>query len=814
MRVILLSSVYLDKTITLKFYEPKSNKIILMRDKTKYKPSCYMTPEDGKKIKSEMGVLSVEPVTIFDSIKDKNIEMVKVTCNDPLVINEKEQGLMNRYNTWNSDMKYQHSYIYDRHLIVGHWYNLDNNGNIKSIENKVSNFDLSKIDMDSVVDKSAFNDQLINWAELLSQDIPDIRRMAFDIEVETTENKIPDPYESKERVTAISFVSNDIKTVFILNRPEIPMGDIDREKDYEVKFYDSEKKMLEDSFKLIESYPMILTYNGDMFDMPYLYHRALKLGIYSTPFKMLRRNATLMRGIHIDLYGVFSNRSLKTYAFNSKYISNGLGEVSQSLLNETKTEYEGDLQNIPINQLAKYCVNDSKLTHKLTTYDNNLVLNLLIILARIGNLPIDDISRQAISIWIKSRFYFTIKNNNTIIPNSYDFPKIKASTKADIEGKKYKGAIVLDQKKGIHFDVTVMDFASLYPSIIKTKNISYETVCCSHEECKTNKIPQTDHWACIKNQGVVSLLIGSLKELRVGYYKKLAKTAKTEQEKNINDTIAQALKVFLNASYGVIGHDKFPLYFLPTAESVTSIGRNIILQMVKTAESKGLSILSGDTDSIFIHKPTKEQIDYLIEFSRKHYAIELEIDKVYKYLVLSGRKKNYFGVKDDNSLDIKGLVGKKSNTPPFVKNLFYDILDILKVIEIPTEFPQAKKNIESKIKNVIDNFDDIPLDEFAFNVKINEKPFEYKSKPPALQAADMLHKAKGIIPEQGQFVKYIKTWRETKVLPLELASKDDIDKTKYITSLETTMNPLTEPMDISLDFLLGRGKKTTIDDFW
>jgi len=814
LRVILLSSVYLDKTITLKFYEPESNRIILMNDKTKFKPICYMSPEDGEKVKDQLGVISVEPVIRFDCVKDKEVNLVKVTCKDPLIINHKEDGLKNHYKMWDTDIKFQHEYLYEKQLEVGQWYDLDKDGTITFIKNEDSNFDLSKIDMDSVVNESAFNRQLMRWASSLSQKIPNIRRLAFDIEVETSEGKLPDPFEAKERVTGISFVSDDIKTVFILNRPEIPMGDIDKDKDYDVKFYDSEKTMLEDSFKLIENYPMVLTYNGDNFDMPYLYHRALNLGIYNTPFKMLRTNATLTHGIHIDLYGVFSNRSLKIYAFNGKYVENGLGAVTEAMLGETKTEYEGDLQSIPINQLAKYCLNDSRLTYKLTTYDNNLVMNLLVILSRIGNLPIDDISRQTISNWIKSRFYYTHKTTGTIIPRSDDFPKVEASTKADIEGKKYQGAIVLDQKKGVHFDVVVMDFASLYPSIIKTRNISYETVCCPHEECKKNKIPYTEHWSCVKNQGIVSLLIGSLKELRVGHFKRLAKEAKTPEDKNINDTIAQALKVFLNASYGVIGFDQFPLYFLPTAEAVTAVGRDIILQTMKTAESKGLSVLAGDTDSIFIHKPTQEQIDELIEFTRSHYAIDLEVDKVYRYLVLSGRKKNYFGVKKDGSLDIKGLSGKKSNTPPFVRKLFYDVLDILKEIEIPTEFPSAKRNIESKIKSVIDNYDDIPLEGFTFKVMINKEPYEYKVKPPALKAADILHKQKGILPEKGQFIEYVKTRVKPNVMPVQLATKADLDKTKYMTSLETVMEQIAEPMDISMDLLLGRGKATTMEDFW
>ncbi len=94
---------------------------------------------------------------------------------------------------------------------------------------------------------------------------------------------------------------------------------------------------------------------------------------------------------------------------------------------------------------------------------------------------------------------------------------------AVIKNKKYRGGLVIEPKEGIHFDVVVMDFASLYPSIIKVRNISYETVRCPHEECKKNTIPQTNHWACSKKNGLTSMIIGSLRDLRVNYYKSLSK---------------------------------------------------------------------------------------------------------------------------------------------------------------------------------------------------------------------------------------------------------------------------------------------------
>lgn len=807
MKAILLSADYFKKKARLKFYEPKSNRLILLSDNTNHLAHCFVKPEDGPKLATIPGVDNVESVEIFDVIKDKTITMTKVEVNNPLIIGGVPNSLQESFKCWEADIKYYQTYLYDKGLIVGSWYEIDEHQNITPIESTESHFDLSSIDMDSVVDTNKFSEQLVKWSNLLSQPIPELKRMAFDIEVESSKDGIPDVYKAAQRVTAISFHSSDgMKKCFTLNRPEIPRGDADKDKDYELVWYDSEKELLQDAFKLIDMYPIVLTYNGDLFDMPYLYNRAMVLELEYTPFRMMKKTATLSHAIHIDMYGIFSNRSLKIYAFDNKYVENSLDSVSEAILGEKKTEYDGELNDIPLNLLSKYCYNDSRLTFELSNYNNSTVMNLLIILSRIGNCIIDDISRISISNWIKSMLYFEHRINNQLIPRIGDFPQVEASTKADIDGKKYQGAIVLEPTKGVHFDVTVMDFASLYPSIIKTKNVSYETICCPHEECKTNIMPFTKHWSCIKKSGIISLLIGSLKELRVNHFKVLSKTAKTQQERDINNMIAQALKVYLNASYGVIGFENFPLYFLPTAEVVTAIGRDIILQMVETAKSKDLSVLYGDTDSIMIHKPTPENIDELIEFSRVHYAIDLEVDKVYRYLVLSDRKKNYFGVKEDGKLDIKGLVGKKSSTPPYLRKLFTEIMEQLRQVMTPEELPTVKLEISEKIKKTVGNFDEIPLKELATKVLLNKDPGEYKVIPQALKAARQLD----VKPEKGQFISFVKTWNGVKVKPIELVERKDIDKVKYMEGFKATLEQVVEPFDIDIDFLITGTKQTTL----
>jgi len=385
--------------------------------------------------------------------------------------------------------------------------------------------------------------------------------------------------------------------------------------------------------------------------LPYLYNRAERLGIpkNENPLYMMRDSATLKKGVHIDLYRTMSNRSFQIYAFSHKYTDFSLNSVSKALLNESKIDYGKEFDDLTNYQLANYCFNDSRLTYKLTSFNNDLLMNLLVVIARIARMAIDDISRMGVSQWIRSLLYYEHRQRNALIPRRNELEaKSSGVTDAIIKDKKYRGGLVIDPQEGIHFNVTVMDFASLYPSIIKVRNLSYETVRCPHAECKKNTIPQTSHWVCTKKNGITSLLIGSLRDLRVNYYKSLSKDPSlSEEQRQLYTVVSQALKVILNASYGVMGAEIFPLYFLPAADATTATGRHIILETIKKCESAGIQVLYGDTDSLFLKNPSQKQVEQVIVEAKKDHSVDLEVDKEYRYVVLSARKKNYLGVSKD-----------------------------------------------------------------------------------------------------------------------------------------------------------------------
>ena len=833
---LLVSATYdsQKKAAVLKFYEPKSQELKLWTDDTNHKPYCYskLNPEELEFLNERADVIEIVSVKRQDMLNDQEINVSKIIVEDPLAIGgtSTEKSIRNIIDTWESDIKYYENYLYDRSLIVGKYYKIEDGKVIPhdleisdEVRLALKSLLWDKVSNEKMVDSKQFQEYIAEWANLLNQPIPKIKRLSFDIEVESVVGRIPDPKIAEKKVTAIGFDASDgLKQVFVLKRTGMEEGTNELGSEVKVVFYDEdkEKEMIFDAFKLISSYPFVITYNGDEFDMPYLYNRAERLGIkkQDNPLYMMRDSATLKEGVHLDLYRTLSNRSFQIYAFSHKYTNFSLNSVSKALLNEEKIDYGIELDQLNLYQTANYCFNDANLTYKLTSFNNDVLMNLLVVIARIARMPIDDIARIGVSQWIRSLLYYEHRQRGALIPKRDELEKKSAGvvTDAVIKDKKYRGGLVVDPVEGIHFNVTVMDFASLYPSIIKVRNISYETVRCPHDECKKNTIPQTNHWVCSKRNGMTSLLIGSLRDLRVNYYKSLSKSETlTEEQRQQYTVVSQALKVILNASYGVMGAEIFPLYFLPAAEATTAIGRYMILETIKKCEQAGIEVLYGDTDSLFIKNPSQEQIQKIIDETKKNFNVDLEVDKEYRYVVLSTRKKNYLGVTKSGKVDVKGLTGKKSHTPPFIRTVFYELIDILSKVQNAEEFERAKKQISEKIvewvKKVESN--EIPLSDLAFNVMISKAPSEYvKTVPQHVRAAKLLESIREI--KKGDIISYVKILNKPGVKPVEMARKEEVDSKKYMEFMEATLDQLTSSMGIDFDTILGKPKQTGLDQFF
>ena len=182
---------------------------------------------------------------------------------------------------------------------------------------------------------------------------------------------------------------------------------------------------------------------------------------------------------------------------------------------------------------------------------------------------------------------------------------------------------------------------------------------------------------------------------------------------------------------------------------------------------------------------------------------------------MSNRKKNYFGVTKDGKVDVKGLTGKKSHTPPFIKKLFAELLIVLSEVKSVEDFERAKKEISNKITTCAKKVEEkeIPLEELTFNVMISKSPSEYvKTVPQHIRAAKLLEAIREV--KKGDRISYVKIINKPGVKPVEMAKKDEIDSKKYMEFMESTLEQITSSMNLDFDTMLGKPKQTGLDEFF
>ena len=834
------------------YYDTTSHRTRLLY--SEYQPYIY-----AKRKASDFHMLAgtslsgITTETIMDPLVDSDIQITKIRSPNMFALRDIHDQVVRKYpeSPREADIKGEVSFLYDTRRHVGTYYT-DSGDLVPTLVSGEAGATMKRLLFDksdtAMPDPKGYAEHLRMTAGLLGLPIPEFRRLAVDIEIDT-DGTLPDINVAERAITAIGFDDGSMRKVFVL-APD--GGDIGQVPGIEIVPYANERGMIEAALRIIDSYPFVLTYNGDNFDMPYIYNRARSFDIGVD--KIMRRigdSITTMNGVHIDLYRVFSNRSLLIYAFGSRYESFALDDVASAMLGEGKKKHAG-FGTMSITELAEYCQHDAAITHRLTTYDDSIVMRLLVLISRVANLPIDTVSRTGVSTWLRGMMYNEHRRHNLLIPSQDELAARSPdlANKAVIKGKKYRGAMVMDPKSGIHFDVSVMDFASLYPSIIKVYNLSYETVRCPHKECRRNAIPGTQHWSCRKRNGIVSTLIGALRDLRVNFFKHLSNDPGIgEDKRRVYKTISQALKVMLNASYGVIGSEFFPLYFLPLADSTTAIGRHILGVVIQRCSDSGMTVLYGDTDSLFVLKPKAGQMGAIIDGVRNDYGIDLEVEKEYRYLILSDLKKNYLGVMASGRVDIKGLSGKKSHTPTFIKELFSKIVKELSGVNDADDFGRAKDRIRGMIRQSMIDMEsgDISLQKLAFRMKLQRDIVDYKTGdrpirgqtnldggiehefmsgkaksakgvPQHVNAAKQMERdneRKGIgkKPKKGDIIAFVKTTDPDGVRPLDLANYQSLDMDKYKEFLESVLTQLTSPMGIELDTLLNKESQTSLGNY-
>jgi DNA polymerase elongation subunit (family B) len=432
-------------------------------------------------------------------------------------------------------------------------------------------------------------------------------------------------------------------------------------------------------------------------------------------------------------------------------------------------------------------------------------LHQAFILARIANVPVvKAYQSHRVSDWLKSMIYTHLRKNNVLIPTSKEF-------RLGLETHRVSGALTVQPKAGTYFNTVVCDFESLYPSVIDSYNLSYETVNCPHSQCQTNRINECqENWVCTRRRGFWSILVGAIKDLRVRWYKPLAKnTIIPEQERKDARALAKLLKLISVSSYGVTVRIH-GLACPPLAECITGYGRWALQTTWDMAEANGMHPTYGDTDSIFLDNPQTTQVDWLITTVKEKLKLDLAREKQYSLCVLPTAKKAYYGIFADGTPDLKGLTAIKSNSPRFIRKVFQDCIRQLSTVRNLPEYEEAKKRIVTIVRQAIDDLKTgkVALEDLVYSVQLFYDPNErmaVKLTPQPYQCASQLS-------ERGEKVERSDVMNFIKVKPFIFRGKTftvkpakyvedlrEINVEDYVRNMTTALAQTFAPMGIKLE---------------
>lgn len=422
--------------------------------------------------------------------------------------------------------------------------------------------------------------------------------------------------------------------------------------------------------------------------------------------------------------------------------SSGLDKLA-----EIKRQYREEPE-----RLAAYNLQDCLLVAKI--FSQERLLEFLLTRARLTGLDLDRVGGSVAA--------FT----NLYLPRAHRKGFVAPNLVAPEDYLHSPGGFVMDSTPGLFQDVLVFDFKSLYPSIIRTFNVDPIAMVQAEKLSDEKIIKGFRSGKFSREKSLLSFILDDLWSAR-------------EKAKRENNKIwSNAIKIIMNSFYGVLGSSGCRFYDTKLASSITMRGHWILIQSKLWFEEKGLSVIYGDTDSIFVCLDgSGKDASVATELERQLNAwwqqkltdefdieckLEMEFESHFSPFFMptirgaeSGSKKRYAGLKVNESADksekelvFKGLESVRSDWTEIAKQFQRKLY--LKVF--------SGEPVDGLITETLNQLYEGELDELLVYSKRIRQPLEHyvKTTPPQIKAARRANQLLGTNEyKKGSRIRYV-----------------------------------------------------------
>jgi DNA polymerase I len=410
---------------------------------------------------------------------------------------------------------------------------------------------------------------------------------------------------------------------------------------------------------------------------------------------------------------------------------------------------------------------------------------------------------------------------STVIPDEQEFPEgFKTPV---VERLKENGGLVITPEAGLHENVAVVDFSSLFPRIFVKHNISPETINCRHPECVEHgeKVPFLGFHICTKRRGVYPEVFGRVLAERDTVKKRLKALDPESDEYRRLDVLYRSLKMQLVSPYGYMQFALNNFRSVDGNRSIPAFGRWYLLQARDMAEAAGFNVVYADTDSLFIQGGDRESYQAFCDTVSKTFDMELKLEHVCRWVLFvperpggkKGLKKKYFASEDGEVL-VRGLEVRRQDRPAVAKRVQDHVLHMLAATPDAAGFRAVLPDIVTYVRGEAARIAEgrATADELVIVRKLSHRPEEYKAGGHHTVAAEALA-ASGHPVRVGGKIEYIVTGTR-RAVPRQLAGEaPEYDVASYV---ENTVHPiyaLLREFGVKYEDLLPGPRQTRLDAY-
>jgi DNA polymerase I len=725
-----------------------SGKRVLIIDRN-FLAYFYAIVEDGAdpakvvwEIKKEKDLPIMKCEVVERRFFGKPVIAIKVYCKDPEGVSKCAKALRKLEGVKDcleDDIRYSMRYLIDNNVVPCGWHEIE-----VTEESNTSNVQVEKVYSAKSRPKP-----------LEKAESPELKILGFSTICYSREGS---PKPDRNPVIMISVATN---------RGEKKQFVTDEAKD--------DKPILEAFVSYVRKFDpdIIVGYGVNEQDWPYLNQRCKKLGLQlhvdraeTEPHTSVYGHVSITGRANVDLFDFadeFPEVKVKTLENLADYL--GVMKIeNRTLIDDVDfADYWDDKSKREI--LKRFSAGNSRCIIGVA----EAILDFAMQLSNLVGLPLDHVGTAAVGFRVE---WFLIKHAQKIgelIPKRIEQPY-----------RPYVGAIVLKPEAGLHENIAVLDFKSMYPSLMITYNLSPDTYVPPKEPTPPGGVyeaPEVGHRFRKEPAGFYKEVLSYLISVRDEIRSRMKQISPESVDYRVLDARQKAVKVITNASYGYAGWIGARWYIKPIAEAATAWGRHTILNAIKMAKMAGLQVVYGDTDSIFL-KNAPEKIEKLSREIQEKLGLEIRPDKVYLRIFFTEAKKRYAGLLPEGQLDIVGLEVIRGDWAVVAKKVQEKVLEIVLTEQSPKK---AAKFVEQFIYELRQKR--VPYHDLIIWKTLTKPPEEYEIKASHVEAAKMLAK-KGWKLSVGDKVGYVVVVGAgrlyERVKPYMFATYDEVDTEYYV----------------------------------